>query len=127
MNRSVLICIDAVVNLLLGLLLIVFPYDVAKFVGVPNVDSAFYPSILGAVLFGIGVALVLEFVKSPFRGLGLAGAVSINMLGGAVLACWLLLGELKIPLRGYVFLWTLVALLFGLSGVELLSLRTKPK
>lgn len=64
-----LLFIDAVINLVLGCLLVTFPGSVVSALGVPGAESAFYPSILGAVLLGIGIALLIEIVKG--RGLGL--------------------------------------------------------
>ncbi len=91
------------------------------FLGLPSPGVAFYPSILGAVLLGIGIALVVERRASnrPTAGLGLVGAVTINACGGVALAAWLVSGQLALPLRGAVCLWILVALLVGLSSVEL--------
>jgi len=120
MSSNVLLTIDAVINLVLGILLVIFPKNLVAVLGIPNTDSAFYPSILGAVLFGIGIALVYERYRG-FNGLGLAGAISINMSGGVVLAGWLLSGRLMLPLRGLVFLWALVIILIGISSFELLA------
>lgn len=57
-----------------------------------------YPSILGAVLVGIGVALLIQ--NKSESGLSLAGAVAINLCGGIVLAFWLSFGFLALPTRG---------------------------
>ena len=115
---SVLLAWDAAINLVLGGLLVIFPSGVVAALGVPETDIRFYPSILGAVLVGIGIALVVEY-RQRSSGLGLRGAVAINMTGGIVLAAWLLFGDLALPLRGLVLLWGLVLLLVGLSGAEL--------
>ncbi|MCZ7546796.1 MAG: hypothetical protein M5R40_26215 [Anaerolineae bacterium] len=87
---------------------------------VPQVDSAFYPSLLGAVLSGIGIALLLERFKRgmPIVGLGLAGAIAINLCGASVLAAWLVGGHLDIPGHGYAFLWGPAILLVGIRVVE---------
>ena len=114
-----LLYIDAGINLVLGCILVVFPAPIVSLLGVPETQPAFYPSILGAVLFGIGIALVVENIKG--KGLGLLGAVSINLSGGIVLGTWLLFGGLQLPTRGWVFLWALVVLLVGISTVELLA------
>ena len=121
-RRDLLLAVDGTVNLALGAALVAFPRGLVRALGVPAVESAFYPSILGGVLLGIGVALFLERGRgrSGAAGLGLAGAVAINLCGGVVLGGWLLLGGLHLPLRGRVFLWALVALLVGLSVVELI-------
>jgi hypothetical protein len=128
MKRSSLLTLDAVINLLLGVLLILFPRGVVAFLGIPGAESAFYPGILGGVLLGIGIALLLE--KGERRrttsGLGLGGAIAINLAGGTVLAVWLVAGGLGLPLRGYVVLWALVVLLVGVSTVELVAHRRQP-
>jgi hypothetical protein len=121
MIRSPVLAVDAFINLLLGLLLIPFPEKIVVFLGIPTAAQAFYPSILGALLFGIGIALVVELrrrSKGPV-GLGLGGAVAINLSGGIVLAIWLLSGELSLPLRGQVILWSLVVIVVVISAAEL--------
>lgn len=96
--------------------------------GIPEAEPAFYASILGAVLFGIGIALTLERFGSGdvFGGLGVGGAISINLCGGLVLAVWLIGGGLDLPVRGYVFLWLLVLFLGGLSLAELGAEQPRP-
>ena len=116
MKREVLLVIDAGVNLFLGiLLLLLVPFPgLSNILGVPDVDVPFYASILGGVLFGIGFALILEARRRKDEdqsvGLGLGGAVAINLCGGLVLMGWLVFGELSLPARGSVFLWVLVFL-----------------
>ena len=125
---SVLLWIDAFINLLLGALLLAFSRPLADFLGVPYSEVKFYPSILGAVLFGIGIALAIEALRKPrgLVGLGLGGAVAINLSAGIVLVVWLLSGALNLPLRGLIFLWILAAILVGISSVELFAHYRKP-
>jgi len=120
MRHSGLFVLDAVINLVLGILLIVFPSRLVSVLGVPSAEVAFYPSLLGAVLFGIGIALIIEWMRGS-SGLGLAGAISINLCAGLVLAVWLMFGRLHLPVRGMVFLWVLVFVLVGVSTLELLA------
>jgi len=129
MRRSKLLLLDAFVNLGLGLLLLVFPAPVVRFLGVPPAESAFYPSLLGGVLLGIGAALLVEYRwrARGFAGLGLAGAVCINLLAGVVLAGWLLFGEITISSRGRGFLWALVGVLAAVSAAELLAQTRRRK
>ncbi len=123
MNRSTLLTVDGIVNLALGLLLMLFPAPLIAILGIPDAP-AFYPNILGGVLFGIGVALFLERTKRlKGSGLGLAGAVAINLCGAVVLAAWLLFGDLGLPFRGSLLLWGLVILLVGVSSMEMLTRR----
>ena len=115
-----LLAIDAIINYSLGILCFFYPY-LAPAVGVAIVESSFYPSILGAVLFGIGIALTIEYYRkdSGLVGLGLGGAVAINLAGGFVLILWLIFGNLAIPLRGLIFLWILAVILVVISLFEL--------
>lgn len=123
MKESILLTVDAAVNLILGLPLMIIPVETARFLGIPIPEQAFYASILGAVLTGIGVALLIERFRERIRitGLGLGGAIAINIFGAAVLIIWLLLGTLYIPLRGYVFLWVIAVIVLGICLVELLA------
>lgn len=123
MNRSNLLLTDGLINLALGVLLVASPRALPETLGLPAVATGFYPSILGAVLLGIGIALCIEWRRQPtgIGGLGLVGAITINLCGGACLAGWLLLGSLDIPVRGQVVLWALVVVLVGISGAEWLT------
>jgi hypothetical protein len=118
MEERTLLVIDALVNLILGVLLLAFPRGLVEFLGLPPAASPFYPNILGAVLFGIGLALLIGRFRPAWGGLGLGGAIAINLSGGVVLALWLLAGGLALPARGTAFLWALVLLLVVISGVE---------
>ena len=124
-----LLRIDAAINFLLGILLlfsIPFPQQLSAFLGVPTIEQGFYSSILGGVLIGIGISLLLESNRQTYQqmvGLGLAGAIGINLSGGLVLLGWLLFGNLDLPLRGSIFLWIIDIILVGFSSVELISLR----
>ena len=120
-KESITLMIDAIINYALGILCILYPF-VAETIGVPIVENSFYPIILGAVLFGIGIALTIECYRrhGGMIGFGLGGAVAINLSGGIVLILWLIFGDLNIPLRGYFFLWSLAFILVGISLIELL-------
>jgi hypothetical protein len=82
------------------------------------------------VLIGIGIALALESRrKDPGQpvGLGLGGAIAINLSGGIVLLGWLLFGKLGLPVRGSVFLWFVAILLVAISTVELFLSSFPPR
>ena len=122
MNKeTILLIIDAFINYVLGILCFLYPF-LAETIGVPLVENSFYPNILGAVLFGIGIALTIECLRKEIGwvGLGLGGAVAINLSGGIVLLLWLIIGNLTIPLRGQVFLWLLAIILVLISSIELI-------
>ena len=83
-KQRALLTLDGIVNLILGSLLLFFPAGLAAWLGLPETRSYFYASILGAVLVGIGLALMLERYGTSWemRGLGLHGAIAINLCGG---------------------------------------------
>ena len=121
MNKpSKTLMVDAIINYTLGILCILYPF-IAETIGVPIVKNSFYPTILGAVLFGIGIALTIECYRKEggMIGLGLSGAVAINLSGGLVLLLWLIFGDLNIPYRGHFFLWSLAIILVGISLIEI--------
>lgn len=119
--KAILI-VDAAINLALGFLLLIFSPQIVRLLGVPAAEYNFYPNILGGVLFGIGIALLIECCRGSgsLVGLGLGGAIAINLCGGLALIAWLIFGKLDIPTRGRVFLWSLAAILVVVSGLELL-------
>ena len=125
MRQSVILSVDAALNLTLGGLLVVFPRGVMQLLGVPIPDSPFYASILGAVLLGIGLALILEIRRSEATGVGLGavGAIAINLCAASVLLLWLVFGKLRLPVRGSVLLWSIAVVVVVLSALELLALR----
>ncbi len=119
---------DGLINLFLGLVLLAWSGPVIRFFGLPATGQAFYPNILGAVLAGIGLALFLELrSRGSLHGLGLGGAICINLAGGLVLFCWLVWGGLEIPLRGKVILWVLDFILVVISSLEGISLLRKDR
>jgi hypothetical protein len=127
--RRNLLAVDAAINLILGGALVVFPERLVTLLGVPAAEPAFYPSVLGGVLVGVGGALLIARSRPPVShaGLGLAGAVTINLCGGVVLGWWMLFGELGLPLRGQIVLCGLVIALVGLSGFELVHQVRQPR
>ena len=121
--HKTLLLVDCVVNISLGLLLLLFPVGIIGLLGLPQTNTNFYASILGAVLFGIGLALLLELAGHGrnFRGLGLGGAILINLCGSLVLIFWLLFGALDIPLKGSIILWGIGLVVLTIGVVELIS------
>jgi peptidoglycan/LPS O-acetylase OafA/YrhL len=129
MKNAGVLLVDAMVNFFLGILLVVFPAEIFGFIGLPVADHAFYPTILGAVLIGIAVALIIEFNRKPesMAGLGLGGAIAINLCAAFVLCFWLLNGKLPASLSGRIILWILVILLVIISVFEILVFHKKKK
>jgi hypothetical protein len=125
-QKALLIC-DSIVNLLLGILLLLFPSGVIEVLGLPTTSTFFYTSILGGVLFGIGIALGIEFLfYEETRGLGISGAIAINLCGSFVLFYWLLFAKPEIPQRGIILLWIVALLVFGIGIIEVISFSWHP-
>lgn len=122
-KHRTLLLVDGAVNLALGVFLLLFPAGVVDLLGLPPTSTTFYPSILGAVLMGIGLALLVERFGADggVRGLGLGGAIAINVCGAGALLVWLLVDPFDIPSRGYAVLWAVAILVLGIAGVELFT------
>ena len=123
-KQKILLIIDGAVNILLGLLLLLFPPGLATLLGLPQTNTTFYPTILGAVIFGIGVALFVEIYgkRKNLNGLGLCGAIAINFIGGGILMLWLLFGQLDIPTRGRIILWSVAVIVLLIGIIESFSI-----
>ena len=122
-KKNLLLVIDGVVNLTLGMILMFFPAQLMTTFALPKVETFFYVNILGAILFGIGIALLLErFVGNQgFTGLGIGGAITINLCGSGLLIYWLLLGNLDLSPSGAIFLWSIAVIVFGIAIAELVT------
>ena len=122
-KQKTLLVIDAIINLVLGVFLLFFPLGVVELFGLPFTNTNFYPSILGAVLFGVGVALLIERygASKNIRGLGLGGAIAINLCGAGALLLWLLIGPFDIPYRGNVILWSIAIIVLIVGFVEIIA------
>ena len=123
LKHSSLLIIVVIINLLLGLLLLLVPFGMASFLGVPEPVSLLYPCVLGAVLFGIGMALLLEVWggSKGTRGLGIGGAIVINFCGAGALLGWLLMSSPDLPMRGQILWWCLAVVVLLVGVVELFS------
>ncbi len=122
-RHKTLLLLDGAVNLVLGVVLLLFPAGMVGLLGLPPTSTNFYPSILGAVLAGIGVALLVERFGGDkgVRGLGLGGAIAINLCGAGALVVWLLVEPFDIPVRGCIVLWTVATLVLVIAGIELFT------
>ena len=123
-GRSQLLTLDGVANLLFGLFLLASPRSLFETFGLPWPGRGLYATILGGVLVGIGIALMLESRGrvEGLVGLGLGGAVAINLTAGLAIAAWLLLsGANGVSSGGRVVLWLLALFLVGLSSAEIVA------
>ena len=121
-KHKILLLIDGIINIILGIIILLFPFGVDKLLGVPHPDSYFYSTILGAIIFGIGASLIIEICgfERNIRGLGLSGAIVLNIIGASALLVWLIIDPFDIPLRGYIILWSLAVLVLSVGIVEII-------
>jgi len=89
-SRKFTLLIDALINLILGVFLLLYSENLAALLGVPIVENYFYPNILGGIFIGIALALYFETQKKtskPTTGLGLIGlglAWKWELIGGII-------------------------------------------
>ena len=117
---KILLRVDSLVNVVLGVFLQCYPLGTGKLLGLPNSEDNFYALILGAVLLGIGIALYIEsqYSEKGMRGLGLEGAIIINLIASVVLILILISGTLNISLTTSIILWFIGILVFIIGIAE---------
>jgi len=122
-DKNLLLIVDGIINLVLGILMLFFPAQTIHTFNLPKADNNFYINILGGVLFGIGVALLLERFSDRLHisGLGIAGAIAINLCGSGALIAWLLFGNLNLSLGGSILLWGIALIVLGIAIIEIFS------
>lgn len=120
---EILLLIDGIINLVLGVLLLMFPAGIPEILGLPYSSMHFYPTILGGVIFGIGIALLVERYgfKHKIRGLGLGGAIAINISGALVLLVWLIIDPFDLPFKGYFILWSIAIVVLLVGIIEIIA------
>ena len=117
MQRPLLLA-DALINLLLGALLLFYPQWLVEALGIPVVVTTFFPNVLGGVLLGIGLALLIAY-RGGTQGLGFDGAITINLCGAGVVVGWLVVAPHAIPPRGKITLWIIALVVIGIGLIEL--------
>lgn len=122
--EKTLLLIDAVANCVLGAVLLCFPLGIDRLLGLPASESRFYPTILGGVIFGIGIALLLA--RAGRAGLGIDGAIAINLVGAGVLVLWLVICPPQIPRVGMITLWAVAVIVLGIGVIELVHRFRSP-
>ncbi len=75
--------------------------------------------VLGPMLIGVALLIERYGFEKGVRGLGLGGAIAINICGSLVLLGWLIFAPPAIPLRGSILLWGIGILVLGIGLVEL--------
>ena len=116
-----LLWLETLLKLVPGVLLALAPLTTLRIIGLPRPDTGFWPRLCGALLVGMAGALFLEGT-SRGHGLGLAGAIVINLCGASVLAALLVLDAGPPSRRGRIVVWLIVCLLVTLSVFEIATL-----
>jgi len=104
--------------------LVLYPQRLVEMLGLPAVSSRFYPSVLGGVLIGIAVALFVAH-RGGTAGLGLDGAIAINICGAGTVVAWLLWVPRDFSVTGRATLWVVAVLVLGTGFIELVH-RLRP-
>ena len=122
--RPSLSVIDGLANLILGILFLVVPVEIADTLGVPSAAIPFFASILGAAFLAISLGLFVEMVPSlEGYGLGPLAAVFLNVIGALVVMIWMLGGSLSPTAVGSALLWIVVVLMLAIGVLQFVIYR----
>ena len=103
----------------IGTALALLPGYAAAIAGLPATANGFWPRLFGAGLIGIAAALLLQGLLPAVKTISLAGLVTLNLTGAAMLAALLILGKAALTRRGALLLWLLAAGHTFLSLIEI--------
>ena len=117
-----LLWIEIVLKTSVGALLFLVPRATAKALGLPPVAQSFWPRLVGGALLGIAAAVALGTWLGRPGGLGLAGAVAINLTAAVVIVAELSLAKDGMAKRGRVLSWLAAGGLGLLGLVELAAI-----
>jgi hypothetical protein len=127
-HRDIILLVNSAIYLILGLILLIYTPSIIVDLGLPAAPHPFFSNLAGGVFMGISIAFIIEYLKKPggIVGVGLGGAVAINLCVGTVLVFWLMAESLQIPLRGRIFLWIVTLYLISNSVIEIIiAIRRK--
>lgn len=114
-----LLWIECLLKLGVGIALMVSPRILARILGLPPAENPFWPRVLGGLLVGIAAAAFIEVKFKAGSGLGLGGAIAINLAGVSILVSLLILGQAGPLRRGRAVLWIVAGVLATLALVEI--------
>ncbi|MEQ1615770.1 MAG: ABC transporter permease, partial [Hyphomicrobiaceae bacterium] len=100
-------------------LLALAPGYTATVAGLPPAENGFWPRLLGAGLVGIAAGLLLQGIVPAVKTISLAGLITLNLCGAAMLVTLLVLGKATPTRRGKALLWLLAAGQTFLSLIEI--------
>lgn len=114
-----LLLIEALVKLAAGVMLVLAPLATASVLGLPRPPSGFWPRLLGALLIGLAAALFIEMRLPGSKGLGLAGAIAVDIVLAFTLVAQMLAKAGAETRRGKLVMWLVTAALVVLALVEI--------
>ena len=117
-----LLWLELVTKLAVGLVLAVIPRTAITVLGLPKVDTVFWPRLLGAVLIGISAATFMDTTVRLGHGLALGGSFVINVAMAGGLASMLFLKQGPVTRRGRVVVWALILALMALFLIVIASI-----
>jgi drug/metabolite transporter (DMT)-like permease len=118
-----LLAADALVDALLGALLLFFPQSLVDALGVPAPDPAIYANLAGAVLIGFAF-LLARTIQRPEAGRTVMEAVIVaNALSAVVLVIWLTALDNGATATGKAVLGVVAASLAALAALHARALR----
>ena len=103
----------------IGIIMMTFPVTASRIAGLPHGNTGFWLRLFGAALLGVACAFAIEGIDTiTARGLGLGGAIVINLVAILMLVALLIFRRAGTR-RGALLLWLLVLILFGLMLFEI--------
>jgi hypothetical protein len=117
--RDQVLTIEALLRGALALVLILAPKSMIAALGLPRTEATFWPRLLGAVFAGMAAAAYIEGHFKVQSGLGLGGAVAVNITTAFAILTGLVVGGLDVPRRGRLLLWLCSGALILLALFEL--------
>ena len=60
-------------------------------------------------------------VQGSFSGLGVMGAIAINLCGATAVVWWLLCSPVQLSVRGKVVLWVVAVIVYAIAAFEIRS------
>ncbi len=107
----------------IGIILLLAPITLARIAGLPHGNTSLWPRLFGATLVGIAAAFAVEGynqINEPLiaKGIGLAGAVVINLTAILALLSVLIFKGVSSK-RAYALIWVSILVLLGLMLFEI--------
>jgi hypothetical protein len=104
-------------------LLLIAPTLSIRTLGLPAAEPSFWPRVCGALMGGIAFAIAAVGLNWTSTGIGLGGAIAIDVTLAVTLLSTLVIGPTAPTRRGRLLLWVLVLALVALALVSVAYAR----